>query len=339
MTSNSMDSLLNEAELKSKKACDSLGFWQDIPPILYHFTNLPTLINILENKTIRFTNYKYLNDETELKFSLDGIKQYVKENNLSISDEYLSYLNSITSIINKRKNTYIFCLTKIIDNLAMWRMYANDSFGVAIGFNSDINPEKNNNNLFIPFIAKTVYGIKYPTEIKELLCFLEKMLQNEAINKELNQTSNIEKLLKFKNLIGTPLHMLSMINKHHSFELEEEIRLLLFDGELAYGISHPQGYSFPEKYRCTWHKEIKQSDLKIIQFHDQTSNISIRESTYSKTLEGIDLTDYVLKNLREIIIGSRHSDSMIEKINYLLNKNGFKSKDIKVEKYNSPYIG
>ncbi|HCR5336190.1 TPA: DUF2971 domain-containing protein, partial [Legionella pneumophila] len=255
-----IDSLLDKAKEKCHNAMSALAYWQDIPQTLYHFTTLSTLISILENKTIRFTHYKYLNDETELKFAMDGINQYITDNKVPNSHDHLKHLNKITAEINKRKNTYIFCLSKILDNLAMWRMYADDSFGVAIGFDRDINLTQGNKNLFTPFIGKVIYGIEYPDEIKDLINFVIETWNNETIREQLNDPSNTETRQNFDNSIATPIIMLSMINKHPSFKLEEEIRLLLFDGELAYPSTHPKGYYFPNNYRCAWSREIKQPD-------------------------------------------------------------------------------
>ncbi|HBD9381267.1 TPA: DUF2971 domain-containing protein, partial [Legionella pneumophila] len=276
MVANITEELIKKAEKISDEATKSLDCYHDIPHTLYHFTNLDSLISILENKTVRFTHYKYLNDETELNFAWENITEFLLKDKINIPVDVIDHLKNITTIINKRKNTYIFCLSKILDNLAMWRMYADDGFGVAIGFDSDVEPEQNPRHVFSPTIAKTVYDMDYPSELKNLFIFIEE--NSHKIQLPQCKGSNVENELKFFNYLGVPLQILSMINKHPSFRLEEEIRLLLFDGELA-----PNGFNYPEQMRYQWSKCINHPDLNIINFNDGSYDITLRQSTYQKT--------------------------------------------------------
>ena len=43
---------------------------------LYHYTSLNTLHAILQNKTIRLTDYRFLNDMQELFFATEKLKKY-----------------------------------------------------------------------------------------------------------------------------------------------------------------------------------------------------------------------------------------------------------------------
>lgn len=47
---------------------------------LYHYTSLDTLHAILQNKTIRLTDYRFLNDMQELFFATKKLKKYILEN-------------------------------------------------------------------------------------------------------------------------------------------------------------------------------------------------------------------------------------------------------------------
>ncbi len=217
----------------------------------------------------------------------------------------------------------------------MWRMYADDGFGIAIGFENPIEPVRR--HLFTPTIANTVYGTDYPYAIKEILLFLEK--SSPHIKLPQDDPSQLDSLLPFFNWLGIPLQILSMINKHPSFRLEEEIRLLLYDGELAYPTTHPNDFKFPKNMRRRWEKPVSYTSFKMNKYHDGSSDITPEQITYCKTMEGVDLTDYVLNCIREIWVGPRHDETMIEKIKFLLANYGFIEKEIIVKKYSSPYIG
>ena len=44
---------------------------------LYHYTSIGSLFSILQNETIRLTDYRFLNDTQELSYALDWLKDYL----------------------------------------------------------------------------------------------------------------------------------------------------------------------------------------------------------------------------------------------------------------------
>lgn len=119
---------------------------------LYHYTSIGSLFSILQNETIRLTDYRFLNDTQELSYALNWLKDY-----LAPKDEEEFGKKVLTAIDNvehgKRERIksvsdgspymqrylcdihyYILSLSRRYDDLAMWRMYAKD--GCCIKFNS-----------------------------------------------------------------------------------------------------------------------------------------------------------------------------------------------------------
>ena len=57
---------------------------------LYHYTSLNTLHAILQNKTIRLTDYRFLNDMQELFFATEKLKKFKKfQKELKLTKSYL----------------------------------------------------------------------------------------------------------------------------------------------------------------------------------------------------------------------------------------------------------
>lgn len=54
---------------------------------LYHYTSLNTLHAILQNKTIRLTDYRFLNDMQELFFATEKLKNTFKEIRLLMKEK------------------------------------------------------------------------------------------------------------------------------------------------------------------------------------------------------------------------------------------------------------
>lgn len=106
---------------------------------LFHYTSLNTLKSIIENKTIRFTDYKFLNDPKELSLGLSYLKEFLfkVKNGLELHNNINAKLNAEEAIksINTDNDIYAISFSKKRDDLAMWNLYGKD--GVCIKFNSN----------------------------------------------------------------------------------------------------------------------------------------------------------------------------------------------------------
>lgn len=128
--------------------------YPDINVNLYHYTSLGSLLAILQNKTIRLTDYRFLNDTQELSFATQKLKSVLlalpKDNRIddclkiitNIENGYLERLHVTEKHENfihlepeiSKTRYYLLSLSTVPDNLPMWRMYAHN--GCCIKFSS-----------------------------------------------------------------------------------------------------------------------------------------------------------------------------------------------------------
>ena len=121
---------------------------------LYHYTSLNTLLSIIENKTIRLTDYRFLNDTQELSFAINELRNvlkgipaddYCKKISNALDDiengnitifPAIGKLNGVTCIAPQsvQAKYYVLSLSSQQDSLPMWRMYAKT--GCCIKFNN-----------------------------------------------------------------------------------------------------------------------------------------------------------------------------------------------------------
>lgn len=168
---------------------------------IYHYTTLDALKSIVENRSIRLTDYRFLNDPQEVILTkttlVKKIEEYLKDKNINktkiedilsrfdeskfayckrIKDEdgKISYvdIDCITSL-------YVFSLTELRDALEMWSMYG--KLGCAIKFNE----EKLRERLFERLVkncdinignlvsGKVQYGHDFSAAIENLKVMLE----------------------------------------------------------------------------------------------------------------------------------------------------------------------
>ncbi|WP_115709481.1 DUF2971 domain-containing protein [Legionella sainthelensi] len=207
---------------------------------IYHFTDFEGLKGILTSQKLRFTDYRYLNDPTELEFCKDIILDEMFKHNLS-PDQH----RAITFLFDKLSsiyNVYISCFSTEKNKLSLWRYYANNGTGFAIGFRKNFFwPDENlsaSDNPHELTVCKINYCKKRTKKIvKGFFDEFCKICPTEG-----------EKEKCFIRLLTHLIRILPAI-KDESFCDEQEIRLYCTDGSLLHGKDGRPIY-FDEKDRA-----------------------------------------------------------------------------------------
>lgn len=117
--------------------------------ILYHYTSLEGLLGIIKDKAIWATNILYLNDASELKYSIDLLKEeliqygklHLKNRIIDIDSkiEHIFYeivMENIANLIPKTApfSFFICSFSEEKDLLSQWRGYCPKGIGFSLGF-------------------------------------------------------------------------------------------------------------------------------------------------------------------------------------------------------------
>ncbi len=124
---------------------------------IYHFTSINALPNIFRDGNIFLwaTNMLYLNDISEGKEGIEVVRQIVNEildipsRSKTIKDLIKYY---ISADYNLFQDFYVISFCKSVDDLPMWRMYANDGRGCAIELDEEIIEKEFNMKEYAFFI-------------------------------------------------------------------------------------------------------------------------------------------------------------------------------------------
>lgn len=124
---------------------------------LYHYTSLEALKSIVENSTIRFSDYRYVNDINEFNYCIENLYRVLEEFNAEDVAPIKQVLNDLQNGrdlnfkiagVNEQNQLYgyeqldtdtsfyIFSMTENDDSLNMWKMYSEN--GVRIKLNTKI---------------------------------------------------------------------------------------------------------------------------------------------------------------------------------------------------------
>ncbi len=110
------------------------------PSVLYHYTDQPGLLGILQYKKLWMTHHAFLNDANEIRYSKPLMKQVVAEMEDRIPDDsFQDWMDGFDVREERQKDqTYIVCFSSHGDQLSQWRAYANDGAGFTIGISNSI---------------------------------------------------------------------------------------------------------------------------------------------------------------------------------------------------------
>ena len=193
---------------------------------IYHYTSasvVPMILHTSENKMcLRFTDYRFLNDESEGKeidtFFKQCLENMLKQN--QITREFFDEAHRQRKLaVRDTSNFFVTCFSQDKDSLPMWNYYLKDGRyeGYSLGFDFNFQEYLGSKSI----IKRKVI---YDDEIKKK--FISHLI-NEAVSSNLDIT--IED--RCKQLMKS-IHELTLVMKKSCFSHENEVRLIL-DLDLA----------------------------------------------------------------------------------------------------------
>ena len=180
--------------------------------IIYHYCSVESFRAIIENKTLWLSSVYNLNDYKEIHWIKDKIFKKIKTS--ITKDNFIKYKNFEELYSNQLPNVYIASFSEGSDLLSQWRAYANDGFGVAIGFNSDYFKENK--------LVQTSSVLYDEEEQEKQIDLILKPLD------EIDDNIDIDSLefSKICKAIITDINNLSAKSKNELFKEEQEVRLI-----------------------------------------------------------------------------------------------------------------
>jgi hypothetical protein len=232
-----------EIENFEKEIFDNYFDFSKEDSFLTHYTSFNGLEGILKSKSLWFTYYKYLNDESEGKIIYEVLDSVLDECETIDNDEFKENIKEVIPansnesplrrFLNGKKDTkvqddkrvFLCSFSKNDDCLPMWNYYTKnkDSKGFNLVFRRNDLIKQINGNQDITFdeckVFKVIYNSNEQKEIiSELLIKYYKLWQ-VCIKKE-EKSFVIECFQRF-------LDEIRFLFKHEAFQHEEEIRILL----------------------------------------------------------------------------------------------------------------
>ena len=102
---------------------------------LYHYCGNESFLSIVTNKEIWLSSLSMSNDRLEGKLVSRTIGQIASKSGMDAND--LARLDKTIKFLEETVDALGFCLSEESDLLSQWRAYADDGYGVSIGFSEE----------------------------------------------------------------------------------------------------------------------------------------------------------------------------------------------------------
>lgn len=249
---------------------------------LYHYTSIPAMQGILENKELWLGNTAIMNDKKEGKDFIENLHSAVLD--YLSNDKEKDICESIFGNINKRlvaEYPFVTCFSMLGDNAAQWERYADNAKGVCISFNSRML-----RRLFF-----------YQEAIVDRVFYLYNIKKHELYNELVSYFDKKDFNKDFENKISNYIIVNTFFRKHSSFCTEEEIRLLSWKSDIKF--SKVDYITYNDRIKKVLKVSLKDlCDYEDITFEDLFSNIVIAPRSLQTEYE---LKEYILSlNMKKL---------------------------------------
>lgn len=220
--------------------------------IKYHYTSPDAFLSIVNNKSLRFTDIRYMNDKSEKIYFIKILLDYLQENKgrfpnaeavvneLLKENDRQSIQNLETSSIKfleikgfpyTTPRAFVLCTCNDADALNMWNYYVQNGFyrGFSIGFKIQNlikafdTPKKSTMDPFLVFYGDVLYSPKkQKQEIANLLRKIDKYVSKSTDNR-INEIRFKFAMLNLRNYIDT----CGAFYKSSKFAQEKEYRIVV----------------------------------------------------------------------------------------------------------------
>ena len=220
-----------EQHLKAEQDADT------ITEPLYHYTNGYGIKGILESGQVWFTDYRHLNDPSELTHGIDMARDVARR--LAPADGPVRlFLETFVDLFRQENfastlQFFIASFSRDGDDLGQWRAYADNGRGFAIGFPPHMfrigDPIPGRLPEFVGPVRYKINEVcaRHAAALEEAAAiFLDTVKANlELVRDKPIGTSFIDQFVR--EIIAQPLIWNCLTSKNPAYEHEQEVRLLI----------------------------------------------------------------------------------------------------------------
>jgi hypothetical protein len=196
---------------------------RELPARVFHYTTSLGFLGILESRSIRASDVRYLNDAQEYQYTLGLVRDLLGQRRQANSKDVF-ILERFEQTLNVAFNVrvYVSCFSALGDTLSQWRAYALGGF--SLGFDPQLllaaavdYPEP------VALLSCVYQQTEQENLVNEAIDFLIKTYQGDvSLGKDSSASLEAVEVHFFAHIV-----MLASCFKHPKFEEEREWRLIV----------------------------------------------------------------------------------------------------------------
>ncbi len=192
--------------------------------MVYHYCSVESFFNIIKNKTLWLSDAEYMNDNKEIIWVDEVVKNIlleIKQETLTVEERanIVKFEKAYNSLIHNKH--YFISFSEEKDLLSQWRGYANNCSGVCIGFQFGLLPDiikiASKPQAVSQYQGEQIIMVTTPIIGYEYISYDQEHIKDEIL--KCIQIDNSHKMsARFIKELATTL-------KHPSFKEEKEARI------------------------------------------------------------------------------------------------------------------
>lgn len=194
------------------------------PAVLFHYTNSNGLLGILSSSRLWATNYRFLNDSSEIAYGAAIFKTLVQERSMQVNSDVIAVFLERTrvtgNLFDGMADCYVACFCERDDLLNQWRVYAKAGGGFALGL--DTNQIGQQDQSF--YLCKIIYDeSRQRALIAQVLDLTIAALETASKGMSVSDANNL--IARCCQFVCNETAEYLMCFKDPAFEVEQEWRL------------------------------------------------------------------------------------------------------------------
>ncbi len=138
------------------------------PATLYHYTSSANFLKILSSNELWFTDYRYLNDLSEVRYGVELFKAEISaeaERQQRPTSLFLFALLTQLEQALVHTDVFVFCMCEENNLLNQWRVYGLDSVPISIEFDTDNFRKREGWTPYFFKLVPMIYALEAQNEI------------------------------------------------------------------------------------------------------------------------------------------------------------------------------
>lgn len=187
---------------------------------VYHYTNEPALLNIIDKKQMWATDLRFMNDPEELTYGRELLEEALLEAARREKHEqrfrWLALMTGQLRELTRTSNWYSISVCQTADLASQWREYGYGGQGFVLGWSIDTLPPE------VPLHVEVIY--EKTRQMKLARDLIEIHLKTLRPKKDLGRGRGNDAMLRASGSLGVLLNILLYNFKSDRWTSENEIR-------------------------------------------------------------------------------------------------------------------